>query len=643
MRQVPLGREAGNQKLNYAHFAGLCVGLIASLPAQAQFKIGSVINASGTPQGTVFLTFDDGLDEAGPDGDSETEKVARYLHGPVSFPSSAHADPSQGVNDLEKSIRATFAVVTCHLLGQDLADPNSSLCHGYGDRPESVAAEVVQLGHDLMNHSVNHIPLTLVESDPAKILYEVGRAQTELDKIQGNSPRLFRGPGLAFDDTVAGILNADSYTGKLIGPIDTDVGGDFYAGSWMGGDWDCFAEGMTPKACGDLYVNAIRSASHGVIVLLHVRTEIMSGTDGNPFALKLIKYIVQELGPGYTYLPLDAIPGVLGQTKSSPVQHVSNNFGTSDGQGQVAAGALAGSGQPAGVCKARTGVIYCQLADGKGGFLPATPWLTITDQTWFLTYGSQFWLTDINGDGLADLVFPGASSLWVAANGGHGAFRVPVLYYSGTVPDPRFIRFGRVNGDPLADMVVWTPQDSSPQIFVNTGVRFAPPENVSGPGIAPVERLLETLQLIDMNGDGRDDLVIKAGTHVRCALNTGSGFGPFQACSTVGGQFSDAQGWSDPAYASTFAIANINGPVLVGGLPTGVIFAPVSYNDGALTVSDRYRFVCNDCFTNHPDASWRPELRASQIVWADFEGKGMDSPCFVRNDGLYLGLTQIAE
>jgi hypothetical protein len=325
--------------------------------------------------------------------------------------------------------------------------------------------------------------------------------------------------------------------------------------------------------------------------------------------------------------------------------HVSNNFGPSDGQGQVAAGALAGSGKPAGLCKARTGVIYCQLADGKGGFLPATPWLTITDETWFLTYGSKFWLTDVNGDGLADLVFPGANSLWVAANGGQGTFRVPVLYYSGTVPDPRFIRFGRVNGDPLADMVVWTPQIASPEVYLNTGVRFAPPDNVPAPGIAPAERLLETMQLMDINGDGRDDLVIKTGTHVRCALSTGSGFGPFQACSTQGGQFSDAQGWSDPAVCSTFSVANINGPVVVGGLPTGLIFAPLMYDQVSNTasVSDRYRFVCNECFTNNADPSWHPEQRASQIVWADFAGTGIDSPCLVRNDGLYLGLTQIAE
>jgi hypothetical protein len=194
-------------------------------------------------------------------------------------------------------------------------------------------------------------------------------------------------------------------------------------------------------------------------------------------------------------------------------------------------------------------------------------------------------------------------------------------------------------------MVVWTPQQASPAIYVNTGVRFAAPDNAPPPGIAPAPRLLETMQLLDVNGDGRADLVIKSATHVRCALSTSLGFAPFQDCSTEGGQFSDAQGWSDPAHASTFNVANINGPVVVGGLPTGLIFAPIAYDQGANTakVSDRYRFVCNDCFTNSPDPAWHPELRAAQILWADFEGNGMDSPCLVREDGLYLGLTQIAQ
>ena len=248
--------------------AAICV--LAACPIRAQFKIGGVINAAATPKGTVFLTFDDGLDEAGPDGLSQFEKVAAYLHGPIRFTK----DPGGGT---PISIRATFAVVTCHFVDQDKPAPNSSMCLTYGDRPESVATKVLAQGHDLINHTVNHLPLTGI-TDPAQLLYEVGHAQQVLDQLQGNSPRLFRAPGLAFSDSVAAVLNADPYVGQLIGPIDADVGGAFDVnGTWIGGDWDCVADGLSVQVCGDLYVGAIRAAQHGVIVLLHVRTETMTG------------------------------------------------------------------------------------------------------------------------------------------------------------------------------------------------------------------------------------------------------------------------------------------------------------------------------------------------------------------------------
>jgi hypothetical protein len=75
-------------------------------------------------------------------------------------------------------------------------------------------------------------------------------------------------------------------------------------------------------------------------------------------------------------------------------------------------------------------------------------------------------------------------------------------------------------------------------------------------------------------------------------------------------------------------------------LPGGLIFAPVVESGSAVSISDRYRYLCNDCFTNASDMTWQPQQRASQIVWAAFDASGNDSPLLVRADGLYLGLTQ---
>jgi peptidoglycan/xylan/chitin deacetylase (PgdA/CDA1 family) len=616
---------------------GLC--LLTASTAWAQFQSTGVITAAGTPRRSVFLTFDDGPDERGPDGLTQIEKVAAYLQGPINVTGMGRRN--MGSPGIEKSIRASFAIVSCHFIGQDKAAPNSSMCTGYGDVPESVAANVLATGHDIFNHSQNHLPLTGIPTS-AQLLYEVGHSQIEIDKLRGNSPRLFRAPGLAWSPSLATVLNGDPSTGTIQGPVDADVGAAFQVDltpgitSWIGGDWDCFALNLGVPFCGELYVNAIRHATGGVVVLLHVRTEWMTGSDGDPFILNLTKYIVEHLGPEYEYLPLDAIPAVRGDLMTAPAAKVSSEFAPGDGQGAVAAGAISGAGKSAGICKARNSAVVCKTGDGKGGFSLATPWLTVNDPSWFVNYGSALWLADINGDGMADLIYPASGMLWVAYNNGQGAFSAPVPFFAGTLPDPQYIHFGKVSGDGRADMVVWTPDLTAPAVYWNNGVRFAPTATLAWPG-SPLSGVQPgTMQLIDINGDGREDLVVRGSSQVQCALSTGRGFGALQPCSIAGGPFAQSQEWWNATYWQTFAVAHINGPSIVGGVPTGLIFAPLAN----AAVSNRHRYLCNECFTNSPDPDWKPELRASQIVWADFTGNGVDSPLLVRADGLYLGLTQ---
>lgn len=266
------------------------------------------------------------------------------------------------------------------------------------------------------------------------------------------------------------------------------------------------------------------------------------------------------------------------------------------------------------------------------------------DSTWTSNYGAKFWLADLNQDGRADLIFPASGTLWVAYNNGGSGFYPPIQYLSGTLPDPQYVHFGKVRPGNTVDMIVWTPDMTQPQVYVNQGVRFAAPASSPlVPALVNARLDLEfgAIRLMDVNGDGLEDLVIPGGATVRCALSLGTGgFGSLQACSTQGGQFTGAQGWAKPAYSETFGVANIQGPVIVGGVPTGLIFAPVLVDKTKPSVSDRYRYICNDCFTNSSDPAWRPDLRATQVLWGDFGGTGVDSPCLVRSDGLYMGLTR---
>ena len=299
----------------------------------------------------------------------------------------------------------------------------------------------------------------------------------------------------------------------------------------------------------------------------------------------------------------------------------------------MAAGAISGPGKSAGICKARNSAVVCKTGDGQGGFSACDA--VAHRQRSHLVCGLR--LGAVAG-----------RHQW-RRNGGPDLSRV------GDVVGRVQQRAGRVLGSggllrrgdsgsaihPLRKSERGWPRghggvdagQAAPAVYWNNGVRFAAAVAAGPASARRCQR--RTMQLIDINGDGREDLVVRGASQVECALSPGQGFGALQPCSIAGGPFAQRQEWWNMSYGQTFAVAHINGPVVVGGVPTGLIFAPFSN----AAVGNRFRYLCNDCFTNSPDPNWKPELQASQIVWADFTGNGIDSPLLIRADGLYLGLT----
>lgn len=596
--------------------------------AFGQFRIdGSVINAANTSKHHVFLTYDDGSGEPGPDGSIQMDEIGAYLS--------------------QQRIRATYALVACHFIGQDKAVIGSSMCYGYGDIPTSAADKLISWGHDIVNHSQNHLPLTGL-TDPAQIIYEVGNAQIFIDANRDNSPRLFRGPGLAFNGSVGMILNGNASTATIQGPLDVDVGGDLYnpdTGNYMGGDWDCIAQGISVQVCGGLYIKAIKAATHGVVILLHVRTEGMTGADGNNFPLLMTKYLVEHLGPEYTYQVLDAIPGVHGDLTAS-FQNASSEFGTNDGVGGIVVGALDGPNKPSSVCKLRLSAMWCIGGDGNGGLLPTLATLRTTINA------SRFWLADINNDGYDDVVFQDSNNqVRVAFNDDQGGFHDPVLYSAGPLPPMSVVRFGTIWGGPLKDMAILAPGGNGVAAYHNIGVRFdATPIVYPPPALLPpialatgtehgLKQIPFAFDLFDMDGDGWADLVMRQSGEIVCALNNGSaGFGkPFE-CAAFNRSFADGFGTATATQADSFAITTINGaPALTGALSgTGLVFAAfvpgtsggTAGTDAAAAFSIRYRYLCNgDCVGS-----------AAQIAWGKFGPAKTISPIFISEKGLSVGV-----
>ena len=81
-----------------------------------------------------------------------------------------------------------------------------------------------------------------------------------------------------------------------------------------GGDWWFYLNDLSAQFAGYYYVRDITNfgSQHGVIVLLHTRTEVMTGSDGSRgfFPVQLLQYIIDNVPAGFTFAPMDGIPGI---------------------------------------------------------------------------------------------------------------------------------------------------------------------------------------------------------------------------------------------------------------------------------------------------------------------------------------------
>jgi len=271
----------------------------------------------------IVLTIDDAPDRPGPDGTYQTVKIGQYLEW--------------------RQIKAIFFIVTCHFQGQPLPDPRSWICQeAPGEQPISLLPDLIDMGHYLGNHTADHTPLTFLSEED--MIYQVRQGQQVIQRFERlDDPHFFRPPGfwydrwvyrslvnltkeyewfddsiyqlkrrialgqLAYNDRIRNAIHIDPYLQSLVGPIGQDAGGQGFIGdSWINGDWDCYRQGYSVPACGQLYLDAIAANSaegYGSVVLAHARTEYMSGADGSrDFPSQLTEWLVENLlAAGYTF------------------------------------------------------------------------------------------------------------------------------------------------------------------------------------------------------------------------------------------------------------------------------------------------------------------------------------------------------
>jgi hypothetical protein len=246
----------------------------------------------------------------------------------------------------------------------------------------------------------------------------------------------------------------------------------------------------------------------------------------------------------------------------------SDQNGWKNGAYAIRLGDVNGDGL-ADVCGRGSGGVWCALSNGRE-FGAATEWMPLySDANGWAdpVYADTIQLGDVNGDGRADLCGRGAAGVrcslstgtsfgktadvWSAAysdaNGWNNAI------YSGT------IRLADINGDKRADLCgrgnlgIWCA--------ITNGRSFDPPtrwtpafNDASGWGQT---QYAGTIQLADINDDGRADVCGRAADGIHCALSSGSRFA--EVATVWSSLYTDADGWGIPRYGETFRIADVNG------------------------------------------------------------------------------------
>lgn len=226
------------------------------------------------PAGTLCFTYDDGPGQADPSHDGpgpRTAELGEYLH-------------SQGVP-------ATFFAV-----GK------------FAETSAAILAGLRAHGHLVANHTFDHPSLPAFVARGGDVIDQLARTSSAIGPYTQGPLTFFRAPygdwrlrGETLSN-VARVLNRSAISSSFVGPIGWDIDA---------GDVGYWRDGRSAADCGLTYLEAIKSAGRG-IVLMHDSTADIDEIRTKNQALGLARWLVPRLRRlGFRFVRLDEIPQIV--------------------------------------------------------------------------------------------------------------------------------------------------------------------------------------------------------------------------------------------------------------------------------------------------------------------------------------------
>jgi len=234
----------------------------------------------------------------------------------------------------------------------------------------------------------------------------------------------------------------------------------------------------------------------------------------------------------------------------NPIYYSTIRMGDIDGDGKAE------------LCARAAARVYCWKFEGEEWSRIDGP--TLSDESGWgkVEHYSTIRLADINGDGKQDICARAGAGMrcWLSNGDGFGegiagpdwsnAKGFNLSKYYGT------LRTGDVNGDGKDDLCI---RDADGMLCaLSNGEGFDPP--IRGPGWRDDNgwgNLLywSSIRLADVNGDGMADLCARGSAGIRCHLSQGTAFGEAIEVANL----TDESGWTDISNHSTLRVGDING------------------------------------------------------------------------------------